>query len=156
MRPSKILLATILLLPIAARSAPIDLQLSGKQFEVREGEVEVSGRWQRDRMLDVPLLPNTNQATISCSKARMECIEAKAILLTEADDPMADPPALLSTLETFKVESWTATKIQARSEARAATVTLLIDLAGESATRQYQERADLSSNEPLKVSWQLQ
>lgn len=108
-------------------------------LEASSNAIDASGRWVTDQTLDVPLLAGTNSAKIKCYKESMSCVEAIAVLVTSKDDPYMPGQALFSFLNEYVIESWTLSKIRAKSEKRVAVVVLEFDLTRKSVSRRHQE-----------------
>ena len=135
----------------SARTLPISIEAS-------PNTLSASGRWVADQKPEVPLLAKVNTAQIRCHKETMSCTEAVAVLLTSDDEPYLSGQALFSVLSEYKVESWTDSKIQAKSEKKVADVTLEIDLTSKSAVRRHQEttaRGNTTADPNFVVVWHL-
>jgi hypothetical protein len=134
------------------RTIPLDV-------EVSPSVVTASGRWVTGMKLDAPLLPRINAADIVCTRETMSCTDAIAALLTSKDEPEVKGQLLLSVLDSYIIDSWTETRIRAKSEKPVADLSLEIDLARKELKRTFQEtkaRGSATANPDFIVTWQLQ
>jgi hypothetical protein len=128
-------------------------------FDANANVVRLSGRWVTDQTLDAPLLAKVNTAEIICTKRRMSCVEAVALLLTPDDNPRAPGELLFSVLGEYRIESWSDASVVAISEKKVADVTLRIDLANRRVSRRHQEtkaRGSESADPTFIVDWRLE
>jgi hypothetical protein len=120
--------------------------------------IEASGRWVTDTEVASPPLSKINTVQIICRKETMSCTEAVAALMTKEDEPRMPSSALFSLLSEYTIESWTDTKIRAKSEKKVADVILEFDLTNNTATRHHQEtkaRGNQTANPDFIVEWEL-
>jgi len=159
LKPMKHITNVIFTLLGACRGVEEEARTIPRDVQVSPGVVTAYGRWVTDTRLEVPLLARINAADIVCTRETMSCTDAIAILMTNKDEPRLKGELLLSSLDSYIVDSWTDTHIHAKSEKPVADVTLEIDLARKQVKRTYRETKDRGSataNPDFVVNWQLE